>query len=285
MAGNEPASDRNGRGATRRGVLSAVAGGGAASVLASFGLDPADATDTLLGDFESDLDGWRAEGDLELSRVGRDARPDGVTRGRRALAVTAAGESAPTVSRAISAVDLASSPHFVAAVAPGPVEGTDAPVAFRFRLRESDGLVGGGSVLAESPPVTVRQAMPGQVYWDASDVATSALDAAARLELRWHPVGAADRPYHGTVTVDAVRASSLVDPVGSARFAARLGELQFEHGPYERTELDERSDTTETGRFVFADGATEPYRFDALDDDRFRATLAGTEARFGGGWR
>lgn len=252
-------------------------------MLASGGLGLVDVTGTLIGDFESDLDGWRAEGDLDLSRVEASGRPDAVTQGTWALAVTATGESTPAVSRSVSDLDLTSTPHFVAAVAPGLVEGTDAPVTFRFRLRESD-ITGDGTVLAESDPVTVRQAMPGQVYWDASDVATSTLDLAARLELCWHPEGAVDGPYHGTVAVDAVRVASLVDPVGSARFAATLGDLEFEHGPYERTELDERSDSHEAGRFVFADGTGAPYEFEALDDDQFRVTLAGVEARFGGGW-
>ena len=301
---------------TRRRVLASVAGVGISSLLASVAptavaatdaesdgsasLDSAstdlvaDSLDALsLGTFESGLDGWDATGATDLARVGRTDRPVAVTEGEHALEVAANGESSPAISRPVEALGLATHPYFVADVAPGRVEGTDAPVAFRFRLyRPSDLLDGDLELVAESEPVAVRQAAPGRIFWDASDVDASLLDAASVLEVAWSPVESdsadgttEDFAYRGTVVFDAVRATDSVDAVGSARIAATMTELQFDHGPYERTEVTAESDVAEEGAFVFADGGTEPYRFEILAEDRFRLTIAETAVKLGGGWR
>lgn len=280
-------------------MLSALAGTGVAAALGGIASTPAAADgigsiDTLsLGTFESSLDGWRAGGDVELSRVTRRDRPVAVTEGEYALDVVADGDPSPSISRPVTGLGLSARPYFVADAAPGRVDGTDAPVAFRFRLyRTADALDVGSALepVAESDPVTVRQAAPGRIYWDATDVDTGLLDAASVLELGWYPV---DRDpdssdgsfaYRGGVVFDAVRASASADPVGSARIAATMRNLQFDHGPYVRTEVTEEFDAGEAGEFVFADGATEPYRFEILGTDRFRLTIADDEIELGGGW-
>uniref|UniRef100_A0A8A2VI20 Uncharacterized protein n=1 Tax=Haloterrigena alkaliphila TaxID=2816475 RepID=A0A8A2VI20_9EURY len=196
------------------------------------------------------------------------------------------------MSRPITDLDLSAHPYFVADVTPGRVDGTDAPIAFQFRLYRSTDLLDDSTrdPVAESDPVTVPQATPGQVYWDASDVEHDLLDVASRLEIGWYP---ADRDpessdgsfaYRGGVVFDAVRATDSVDPAGRARLAATMRDLQFDHGAYVRTEVTEEFEDGEAGTFYFADGATEPYRFEVLAADRFLLTVADTEIEFGGGW-
>ena len=114
---------------------------------------------TALGTYEDGLDGWRAAGGERLPRVGCRDWPAAVTHGKVALCVDPDGSAAPAVRRSLDGVDLESAPFLVADATPGVVDGTDAPVAFAFRLR--DGL--NAAVLAASEPVTVRQAAPGRI--------------------------------------------------------------------------------------------------------------------------
>ena len=286
---------------SRRGVLSSFAGTGVAATFGAIASRHA-ATDVAatglidevpLGTFESTLDDWRTDDDIALSRVSRHDRPLVVSEGEYALDVAVDGDPAPTISRPITGLDLSAHPYFVADVVPGRVDGTDAPVAFRFRLYRPTGVLDAwttGEPVAESGPVTVPQATPGRIYWDASDVETDLLDVVSRLEIGWYP---ADRDpdssdeafaYRGGVVFDAVRATASVDPVGSARLSATMRDLQFDHGTYVRTEVTDEFDAGEAGTFVFTDGATEPYRFEVLAADRFLLAVADTEIRFGGGW-
>lgn len=281
--------------ASRRGVLSAFAGTGVAVALGGMASDPAAATTVTgsLGTFESTLDDWRADGDVDLSRIARHDRPVAVTEGEYALDAVVDGDPAPAISRSVADLSLSGHPYFVADVAPGRVDGTDAPVSFRFRLYRPTDVLDGGTRLesvAESNPVTVPQATPGQIHWDASDVAADLLDAVSRLEIGWSPAdrdpdsGGRTFAYRGGIVFDAIRATDSVDPVGSARLAATMRGLQFEHGAYVRTEVTDEFDDGEAGTFRFTDGATEPYRFEVLAPDRFRLTVAGTEIELGGGW-
>ena len=284
---------------SRRGVLSAFAGTGVAAAFGATASERATADaittdsidDILLGTFESTLDEWQSDGDLSLSRVARRDRPVAVTEGEYALDVAVDGDPTPTISRPITDLDLSVHPYFVADVTPGRIDETDAPVAFRFRLSRTTLLDGSSTreTVAESDPVTVPQATPGRIYWDASDVDLDLLESVSRLEIGWVP---ADRDsesdgtfaYRGGVVFDAIRATDSVDPVGSARLAATMRDLQFDHGAYVRTEVTEEFEAGEAGEFVFADGATEPYRFEILDAERFLLTVADAEIEFGGGW-
>ncbi|WP_217471922.1 hypothetical protein [Haloterrigena gelatinilytica] len=293
MSGNE-----SGIRASRRRVLSTVAGTGVAAIgaLASkYGVSDAAALDAIdeisLGTFESSLEEWRPEGDLALSRVGRDERPVAVTEGEYALEAAVDGETEPVISRSVTDLDLATHPYFVADVTPGRLAGTDARVAFQCRLYRSTDLLADGSTgepVAESDPVTVPQATPGRLYWDASDVDFGLLDAVSRLEIGWYPTDGdpADGTVaaRGDVVVDDVRATASVDAVGSARLAATMRDLQFDRGPYVRTEVTETFDGGEAGAFVFADGETEPYRFETVGADRYLLAVADAEIEFGEGW-
>lgn len=269
----------------RRGVLSALGGIGVSSTLASVVAGPNEGNGvSLLGARDAGAGGWRADGAIDLTRVERRIGAGGVTAGGRALEVSVEGDPAPRIHRPTEGIDPVARPYLLADVAPGTVSGTDSPVAFRFRLDRD------GEPVAASPPVTVRQATPGQLFWDASDVPRRERAAATRLSLTWRPADGArtDRSavddYHGTVTVDDVRATGSVDPVGRARVESALRDLESAHGSYVETTVLSRSDAHEAGRVHFAGGTAEPYRFEVLSGARYRLTLAGTEARFGEGW-
>lgn len=281
---------------SRRGVLSAIAGSAVipgTSTVDSVVDDPAG--ETALGTFETGMDGWRGSTGVSLSRVGRDEWAPAVTEGERALRVAVEGATGPSIRRRVDAIDLDDAPSLLADATPGAVEGTRAPVVFQFRLtrRTSSDLDGDGvETLGRSDPVELRQAVPGRIFWDASDIDSNARAAATHLEVHWYPADAAsdsgdDEPrfgYRGEVVLDDIRASESVETVGLARFLSALRNLEAEHGSYERTEVGDRGGTVETGRFVFVDGATEEYRFVVVSDDRYRLSLADTTARLGGGW-
>jgi hypothetical protein len=282
-------------------MLSTMAGTGVAATLGVISSQPV-AADVIatsssegisLGTFESTLDGWGSDRDVGLSRVSRRDRPVAVTEGEYALNVAGDGDPAPAISRPVTGLDFVANPYFVADVAPGRADGTDAPIAFQFRLFRPTIDLNGGSgleLVAESGPVTVRQAVPGRIYWDASGVETGLIDAVTRLEIGWYPADRGlDSPdgelaYYGGVVFDSIRATDSVDPVGSARLAAKMRDLQFNHGAYVRTEVTDEFDSGEAGSFVFADGVTVPYRFEILAPDQFRLTVAGTAIELGGGW-
>lgn len=267
---------------TRRSLLSGIAGaallGGGTGVAGAGGAIP-DATDaTALGTFEDGFDGWSGTGEAVLDRVGRRDWPPAVTLGEVALHVDPGGGSEPAVRRSLDGVDLAATPYLLADATPGAVAGTDAPVAFAFRLR--DGL--DGDVLAAADPVTVRQAAPGMIYWDASDVPATTLPRATALEIAWWPVDERDVSYRGEVVLDNVRATADRAALEQVRFRVAIRQLEAEHGSYRRTEIRDRDGDRERGRFVFAGGATVPYRAARTADGGCRVTLDGDTFTFGG---
>lgn len=275
-------------GPSRRQVLSSVVGAAAFSGLPALVGDEGDGGTDLLST-DADTDGWLATGDVELDTVDYCEWFPTITWDDEAIEVSVSGEPGPRMDRRLDGVDLVESPYLVADVAPGVLDGSDVAVAFAFSFSRGS-LDGDRDVLAWSEPVTIRQAMPGRVYWDASDVARSERASATHLGLAWTTADTtarpadADEPYTGELVVGAVRATDRAETVGRARFADTLRNLEAEHGSYRRTEVAERDDTGERGRFVFASGATAPYRFDVLDEDRYRLTLADVSVQLGGGW-
>lgn len=275
---------------SRRELLSALAGLTAAPALA--GLDVGSEDDVGLGGSGSDGDGWRPVGGTELTRVERGPWSTAAPGGDRALRATAAGAVEPAIRRSVEALEPLETPYLIADVVPG-VAGFDGSVAFEFRLTRGGTDGRDREVVARSDPVAVRQAVPGRVYWDASAVDRLADLGATHLEIAWYPAsrdpaadpddGAAATPYSGAVVVDDVRASAAPDAVAAARFVRTIRRLEAEHGSHERTEVTERGPTTDAGRFVFADGASEPYRFAATGDGGFRITVAGEAIEFEGG--
>ncbi|QLD89900.1 hypothetical protein HWV07_13030 [Natronomonas salina] len=273
---------------SRRELLSALAGLAAAPALAGLG---AGTEDTVgLGGFNDD-DGWLPAEGTELTRVERGPWSTAASAGERALRATADGASVPAITRPADALELLETPYLTADVVPG-VAGFDGPVAFEFRLARGGAEGRDREVVARSDPVAVRQAVPGRVYWDASAVDPLAAGRATHLEIAWYPASrdrgddpdgeAAAAPYRGAVIVDVVRASGTPDAVAAARFVRAIRRLEADHGSHERTEVTERGPTADAGRFVFADGASVPYRFAAADGG-FRLTVAGEAVEFEGG--
>lgn len=270
-------------GSTRRGILSGLAGAtllsGTAGVGTVGGMATATTDDVIeLGTFEDDLDGWAAADGETLSRVGHRDWPPAVTVGEVALHVDAGGAVEPAVRRPLDDIDLADAPLVVADATPGVVEDTDSPVAFAFRLREDVG----GDVLAASDPVTVRQAAPGRIYWDARDVTSTVLSAAATMEIAWWPADTPDTAYSGEVVLDNVRATAEPTLLEHVRFRVAIRHLEAEHGSYRRTEVEERDGDSERGAFVFASGERVDYRAERTVDGGCAVTLAGETYRFGG---
>lgn len=273
---------------SRRQVLSSVVGVAAAPGLASFGGTSAtDGTDLLGSDPAHD--GWLATGDLEMDTIDYCEWFPTITWDDEGIEVTVSGERGPAIERRLDDVDLVESPYLVADVAPGVVDGFDAPVAFAYSLSRG-GPDGERDVVARSDPVSVRQATPGQVYWDASDVPKAERASATHLGLAWTTADTATNPsnatepYTGELVVGSVRASDRVETVGRARFADALRGLEAKHGSYRRTAVAERDEAGERGRFVFTSGATAQYRFDVLGRDRYRLTLDDVSVQLGGGW-
>jgi len=274
--------DHSGGERTRRSLLSGLAGAailsGGAGLGTASGVIP-DATDaTALGTFENGLDEWAASGGETLSRVDRRDWPPAVTLGGLALHVDAAGATRPAVHRPLGGVDLAAAPYVIADATPGAVDDTDAPVAFAVRLRDQVR----GEVLAVSDPVTVRQAAPGRIYWDASDVATPGLTAATTMEIAWWPTDAPDQSYRGAVVLDNIRATAEPTALEHVRFRVAIRHLEAEHGSYRRTEVLERDDDRERGAFVFAGGEHVSYHAERTAAGGCAVTLAGETYLFGG---
>lgn len=277
-------------GRSRRELLSALAGLTAAPALADLGVGSEDFVG--LGGFGSEDDGWRPVDGTELTRVERGPWSTSASGGERALRATADGAVEPAIRRPADPLELLETPYLTADVVPG-VAGFDGPVAFEFRLTRGGADGRDREVVARFEPVAIRQAVPGRVYWDASAVGPLAAGGATHLEIAWYPAsrdraddsdeGAAAAPYRGAVVVDAVRASATPDAVAAARFVRTIRRLEAEHGSHERTEVTERGATTDAGRFVFADGASVPYRFAAADGGGFRLTVAGEAVEFEGG--
>ncbi len=215
---------------TRRDVLRGIGATGIGTLLGSAlpASASADAGEvTVLGDFESGLDGWRTNGGATLERVGRASRPTAVRSGERALQVTANGDVVPMIAneRRVADSDLVEYPYLFAGVTPGRVADAGSSVTFRFRLRYSregrsgggssdherrtggdgragDGRSGGdgragrkpdsrdrGAPVVESEEITVPPHVSSVLTWDTSAVDEAKRASAKRLEIVWYPEG------------------------------------------------------------------------------------------------
>lgn len=295
----------------RRGVLAGLAGVGVAAT----GLLPSrargESETALLGDFESGLDGWRTVGESLLDTVSAAEYPGAVTRGRRGLQVTAAGDLLPTIwnEQRVRSADFAGHPYFVADVTPGLFAGTDSPLTFELRYVHGDvpleatvGEVGLGALpgVHESEAITVPPLAPSRLYWDMSDLPDAALSNPRRLEVLWYPADAAPEASDGSLDVDLggllsgvdslgsvvfddLRLSDRVETVSTARLSNAWRDLQLEHGAYLETVVASRTASREEGAFVFADGASVPYAFEVLGEGSFRYEVDGEVVASGGG--
>lgn len=247
---------------------------------------------TLLGDFESGLDGWEANGENELSRVTGDDIPAGVTSGENALAVKVMGEGAPTIwnEDRVARADFANNPYLQMHVHAVDV-GTDADLVFRLRLHHAAGCGDGNASsgpdanVEESEPIVVPQLRPRRIQWDMTGLPEDVLATANRLEIVWRPAddGSTDNvptstpgiDFRQLVVFDGVRLSAD-EPISDAeRLQQKRLDLNREHGMIVERVIEEQTDSLERGTIEYADGYRADYAFETLDEGRYRYTLDG----------
>lgn len=256
---------------------------------------------TLLGNFETGLDGWRTNGENELSRISREDVPRGVVSGEHALAVEVHGDEVPTIEnedRATQA-DFANNPYLQLHVLAVDTE-TDSTLAFRFRLYHGeicgDGSGGGGSSesgdanVEESGEIVVPQLYPRRIQWDMTGLSDEVLATANRLEIVWRPADgeppddqsrtdAGEVGIRGLVVFDDVRLSGS-EPISDAeRLQRKKMDLRREHGMIADRVIEEQTETVERGTIEYADGFTVRYTYEALDGGGYEYTIDGETFR------
>lgn len=282
--GSESASTLFSRRSVLRGLgVAGVAGPGLTAVSGG-----AVATGTVIGDFETGLDGWTTSGGNDLARVDRSAESAPVTRGESALAVTSADDPQPAIGKEIQTLDLTETPYLYADVLPESVAGTDSLVTFRFRYYSEV-----ADEVIESPEISVRQRYGIRLVWDTSGLDERVRAAPTQLELAWYP---ADYPpktgprgrgpgfdYQGTTYVDNVRAGDDDERVELGRWRLKRRELRRERGFRANKTVDTLTDTVQEGIVTYTDGTELPYRGEILDDGTLELTIDGERFEFRGG--
>lgn len=304
----------------RRTVLKSLA---AASTLLSSGIaaGDGDGSSVSLGDFESGLNGWTTDGGVELSRVSSREYGGVVEHGDYALRVDPRGDAAPMITnqRRTQAVDLVKRPYLLANVVAEPASDEFRDLKFRFRLwhsragghsedsskgggnsggsRGSRGNGGGGSgsnaPVETSDPLSVTPLLTETLYWDLSQFSETARRNATRLEVFWHRSG--EQPTNGprgrdrgtapgSVFLDRVRVVENPTRLSSNALDAHGRKLRLRHGPVTDLVLEETSADSESGHFVFSDGATVDVRVKRVGQGQFELTLGETTYKLGGGW-
>jgi len=276
---------------SRRSVLGSIVGAGIAG--AAFGGTvgrAAAAESALLGDFEEGLDEWKTNGGNRLGRVSRDEENAPVTQGNHALEVRINGDPQPVIrnQKRIRRSDPASNPYLMADVLPGTIEGTDSPVAFRFRYRSK-----GPGGIEESPETTVKQRYGARLVWDMSGIADGKLDSPHRLEIAWYPeehppkTGPQGRgpgfDYRGRTYFDNVHLTDDRGQVTVTRWTRKLRSLERSYGLRVDSRIDQSTETLQTGAFVYKDGTNVSYRAELLDDGDIRVDINDDSFRFTGG--
>lgn len=268
--------------------------------------DDSDSGDVVLGDFETDLDGWTTTGSTDLTRVAEGDFPAGVVSGQRGLAAEIDGDAFPLIEnrRQVEDADFLGHPflrmHVIATA-----DETDSDLSFRFRLHhagtQGDGSSGNSSsqnkdeTVVESELQTVPQLVPTQLQWDMSELSDSVLRTAKRLEIVWylddhepdggprgHNEGGFD--YEGLAVFDDIRLFESAPVSDETKKQRKKTTLHRNHGMIVDRVFEERSEGFERGRLVFSDGHDVPYSFEVLDPDRFEYTIDGETFEIGGGW-
>lgn len=280
--------------ATRRNLLKGVGAATAAAlvggtVAASGSAETDDAT--ALGDFESDLDGWRGAGETTLDRVAKSERPTAVTSGVHALSATTDRIDGRIENEArVRDADFVANPYLFATVTPGRIPESEADIGVRFRLHYAeDGLLEDEASVVESGEKTARPHAPNTLSWDLSDFGESVRANVTKLEIGWSPASGRSSDSQGgdadgawTTVVDDVHLSDDGDRVRRVRLADHFDRLQFALGAYRSTAVHLRTDHLESGAFVFAGGSSVPYTVETLTDDGVRFVLDGVDYLFGG---
>lgn len=281
---------------TRRDVLKGI---GAASVWTVVGgAFPATASGetndpTLLGDFESGLDGWEGLGNEALGRVETPERPVAVTRGNYGLQVTTTDELRAGIANEsrVADADFVENPYLFATVTPGQVFGTDSAAVVQFRLHyASNGLLGDDLSVVESTSATVRPHVASVLTWDLSGIDEAIRSNAVRLEIAWYPEAdlstdvllGDDAGAEWTTVFDDVHLSDDRERYELVRMADHWERLKFANGTYQETRILSRDGGVETGEFVFGDGVAIPYSIERLSSGGTEYVIDGVTYLLGG---
>lgn len=257
----------------------------------------------VLGDFETDLDGWSAPDETALERVTEEDIPVGVVSGDHGLAVRVGGDARPAITneRRARVADFPNNPHLGLHVVATPL-GTNSSVDFRFRLhhaapeatRSTDGDASrDDETVVESAPKTVPQLRPNRLEWDLSEYPVEVLETATRLEIVWDVAeGDVDRPsapaegpdYRWLVTFDDVRLHESPPLNEVRRLQQKRMNLHRQHGMIVERDIEESREGYERGTLEYADGTEVQYSFEVVGEDQFRHTLDNETFRTGDGW-
>ncbi|EMA54544.1 hypothetical protein [Halococcus salifodinae] len=263
---------------------------------------------TVLGDFESGLDGWKTNGGNELARFSTEEFPAAVIHETHALRVGIDGDPFPMIEnkKRVKQADFADSPYLSAAVSP-TITDSDSDVVCKFRYHhndappDSDKTANAGKgrqkkpvLVEESPEITVPQMVPTRLYWDMSGLPEDELSSPKRLELVWYP---ADHPpaggprgrgpsgpfkYEGSMLIDDIRLSDSAADLAADAIPTKMQTYQLEHGVLTETVANEYEDGLEEGDLTFLDGTNIPYTFEITDDEK-RFTIDDETFVVGGG--
>lgn len=308
---------------SRRSVLqyAAIAGGGlffsgTAAANGSSGTgnaDPSTGDVVQLGDFESDLDGWKTDGGNKLTRVTDEQFPAGIASGEHALGVDVRGDLFPAIRKKkdLKGIDFSNHPYLrthVVALA----EDTDSDLLFQFRLhhrptkgtkkdsstkneKKDDGPSRGKSKnLVKSEFERVPQITPREIQWDLSDLSDEILQSVERVEIGWQladhrPEGGprgrtkGEFDYQGMVLFDDVRLLESNPETPETQQVNKKRALHREHGMIVDRKFETRTADLERGTLVFSDGTEVPYEFEILDSGGYRYTIDGETFESSGG--
>lgn len=297
---------------TRREILQGVAASG--SLLALFGTNASarmrsDSTGTLIGDFESGLDGWKTDGGVRLSRVSKTDQEGVVTNGDYALAVDPRGDSMPIIKnrKQVRNADLVNNPYLMTDVACQPLTGIDSPLVFQYQLRYSrTGGRGkqkgkskkraskGNKPVITSPEITVSPLLLETIQWNLSDVPETYRRNAKEISLKWYPKGTNPTnkghgrgrgfDYRSETYLDHIRVTDDATMYTMQAIATIQRNLRETHGSLQEVKATTSSKTLESGYMLFSDGTKTNIAAEILAPDRLRLTIDDSEFKMGGGW-
>lgn len=264
----------------------------------------ANSVNTVLGEFEDGMDGWRTNGGVSLSRVSKEERPYAVENGDYALSVEPNGDAFPVIENRsnVDGVNFVETPYLVGRIRslPGGNEET-LTLVLRYHHQatpaERSGQSGNGQgnggkpALVEETTLSVVNGGRSTFSWDLTDLDDDKLRSPQRLEIGWYlgdsppdtgPRGnQAGGPVPGRVFLDAIRMTGSRELLERSSFMNYMDNLVVEHRDY-RYESRSFYDDSEEGAFVFADGTELDVRWEDLGSDGERFTIDGRTFRLGG---
>lgn len=214
---------------------SAIVGGTASASTSAIADGP-----TVLGDFESGLDGWHTNSASVVERVSKGDHPDAISSGERGLQVHANGDAVPMIRNTdrVSNADFVERPNLSVRVTPGNVVDLDSTVTlvFRFHHAESASPPWAGEeeckryyprYTSEEMEVAIDE--PTVLIWDMSFIGETQRAHPERLDVFWYPTEEPPREdprgetpgydYDGAVVFDDIRLSAKQESPASAHLA------------------------------------------------------------------